>query len=125
MIFSCIVLTLGMWHAVPYHNEVSVAGVMLFVWFFEIGLGPIPWLIVAEMFPAKPRPTAMSVATMVNWSFSFVVGLTFPMLQSHLGKNAFVPFTLALVIAFAFTFKFVPETKGKTLEEIQHDMQQM
>ncbi|EQC31526.1 hypothetical protein SDRG_10700 [Saprolegnia diclina VS20] len=125
MILSCVVLTLGLWQLLPYYEMVSVGGVMLFVWFFEIGLGPIPWLIVAEMFPAKPRPTAMALATMVNWLFSFVIGITFPMLQNHLLENSFVPFGIALVLAFAFTFKYVPETKGKTLEEIQQDMAHM
>ncbi|KDO23871.1 hypothetical protein SPRG_22279 [Saprolegnia parasitica CBS 223.65] len=125
MILSCVVLTLGLWQLLPYYEMVSVGGVMLFVWFFEIGLGPIPWLIVAEMFPAKPRPTAMALATMVNWLFSFVIGITFPMLQNHLLENSFVPFGIALVLAFIFTFKYVPETKGKTLEEIQQDMAHM
>ncbi|RHY31274.1 hypothetical protein DYB32_003640 [Aphanomyces invadans] len=125
MIVSCILLTLGLWHMLPYYDMVSVGGVMLFVWFFEIGLGPIPWLIVAEMFPAKPRPTAMSVATMVNWTFSFVVGIAFPTMQSSLLENTFVPFGIVLTIAFIFVYKYVPETKGKTLEEIQQDMTKM
>ncbi|RHY57937.1 hypothetical protein DYB34_000213 [Aphanomyces astaci] len=125
MIVSCVILTLGLWHMLPYYDMVSVGGVMLFVWFFEIGLGPIPWLIVAEMFPAKPRPTAMSVATMVNWMFSFVVGIAFPTMQSSLLENTFVPFAIVLVIAFVFVYKYVPETKGKTLEEIQQDMTKM
>ncbi|KAH9116934.1 hypothetical protein AeMF1_009141 [Aphanomyces euteiches] len=122
MILSCVLLTLGMWHVLPYSEMVSVGGMMLFVWFFEIGLGPIPWLIVAEMFPAKPRPTAMSVATMVNWVFSFVVGILFPTMQTLLGSDTFVPFGLVLIVSFLFIYKYVPETKGKTLEEIQQDM---
>jgi len=125
MILSCILLTLGLLHVFPYGSFVSVTGMMCFVWFFEIGLGPIPWLIVAEMFPAKPRPTAMSLATMVNWNFSFVVGIIFPILQKQLVEYTFVPFGVILVVAFAFVLKYVPETKGKTLEEIQEEMQKL
>ncbi|CAH0479962.1 unnamed protein product [Peronospora belbahrii] len=122
MILSSVVLTLGLMGALPFASMASVGGVMCFVWFFEIGLGPIPWLIVAEMFPAKPRPTAMSIATMVNWSCSFLVGLTFPTMQYQLGEYTFVPFCISLCMALAFTLKYVPETKGKTIEEIQAEL---
>uniref|UniRef100_A0AAV1VIS7 Hexose transporter 1 n=1 Tax=Peronospora matthiolae TaxID=2874970 RepID=A0AAV1VIS7_9STRA len=123
MIVSSVVLTLGLMDALPFASMVSVGGVMCFVWFFEIGLGPIPWLIVAEMFPAKPRPTAMSIATMVNWLCSFLVGLLFPTMQSTLGQYTFVPFGISLCLALAFIFKYVPETKGKTIQEIQEELQ--
>ncbi|CAI5734278.1 unnamed protein product [Hyaloperonospora brassicae] len=123
MIVSSVVLTLGLMDALPFASMVSVGGVMCFVWFFEIGLGPIPWLIVAEMFPAKPRPTAMSIATMVNWLCSFLVGLMFPTMQSSLGQYTFVPFGISLCLALAFIFKYVPETKGKTIQEIQEELQ--
>ncbi|POM75548.1 Solute carrier family, facilitated glucose transporter [Phytophthora palmivora] len=122
MIFSSVVLTLGLMNALPFASMASVGGVMCFVWFFEIGLGPIPWLIVAEMFPAKPRPTAMSIATMVNWSCSFLVGLMFPTMQRELGEYTFVPFCVSLCMALAFTLKYVPETKGKTIQEIQDEL---
>ncbi|KAE9013916.1 hypothetical protein PR003_g14897 [Phytophthora rubi] len=125
MIVSSIVLTLGLMNALPFASMASVGGVMCFVWFFEIGLGPIPWLIVAEMFPAKPRPTAMSIATMVNWSCSFLVGLMFPTMQRVLGEYTFVPFGIALCLALAFTLKYVPETKGKTIQEIQDELRDM
>ncbi|KAI9916171.1 hypothetical protein PsorP6_016729 [Peronosclerospora sorghi] len=122
MIVSSVVLTLGLMDALPFSSMASVGGLMCFVWFFEIGLGPIPWLIVAEMFPAKPRPTAMSIATMVNWSCSFVVGLSFPTMQNELGEYTFVPFCISLCLALVFTLKYVPETKGKTIQEIQAEL---
>jgi MFS transporter, SP family, solute carrier family 2 (facilitated glucose transporter), member 3 len=125
MIFSTVVLTLALLKLLPFAGMVSVGGVMCFVWFFEIGLGPIPWLIVAEMFPARPRPTAMSIATMVNWVCSFIVGLVFPTLQSSLNEYSFVPFGTSLVLALVFVLKYVPETKGKTTAEIQDDMRKI
>lgn len=122
MIVALFVMTLGLLKYLPFANMVSVGGMMCFVWFFEIGLGPIPWLIVAEMFPAKPRATAMSIATMVNWICSFIVGLVFPTLQSELNEFSFVPFATSLVFALVFIVKYVPETKGKTTVEIQYEM---
>ena len=65
MLASTVVLTLGLLKLLPFASMASVGGVMCFVWFFEIGLGPIPWLIVAEMFPAKTFTCCSATAT---WS---------------------------------------------------------
>ena len=62
-------------------NIVALLAVMAFVSFFEIGLGPIPWLIVAEMFDAKYVATAMSMACITNWACNFFVGLSFPFIK--------------------------------------------
>ncbi|TMW61348.1 hypothetical protein Poli38472_012539 [Pythium oligandrum] len=124
MVVSTFILTLALLKLLPFSGMISVGGVMCFVWFFEIGLGPIPWLIVAEMFPAQPRPTAMSIATMVNWICSFIVGLVFPSIQSSLNELSFVPFGVCLVLSLVFVLKYVPETKGKTIAEIQTEMHQ-
>lgn len=122
MFFSAIVLTAALLHWLPASSTISVGAMMSYVWFFEIGLGPIPWLIVAEMFPAQPRPTAMSVATMVNWICSFIIGIGFPLLQSTLADFSFIPFAAVLLASYVFIARFVPETKGKTLEEIQREL---
>ncbi|RLN67421.1 hypothetical protein BBJ28_00022775 [Nothophytophthora sp. Chile5] len=122
MILSSVVLTLGLMKMLPLASIFSVGGVMSFVWFFEIGLGPIPWLIAAEMFPPKSRTTATSIATMVNWLGLFIIGIVFPTMQSGLGEYIFVPFAGLLVFALGFSLQFVPETKGKTLDEIQDEL---
>ncbi|KAF4318599.1 hypothetical protein BBO99_00006555 [Phytophthora kernoviae] len=122
MLLSSGVLTLGLMNLLPLANFLSVGGVMSFVWFFEIGLGPIPWLIAAEMFPAKSRTTATSIATMVNWLGLFVVGIVFPTMQIVLDDYIFIPFAFLLVLTLGFSLKYVPETKGKTLDEIQEEM---
>lgn len=58
-----------------------MSAIFLFVSFFEIGPGPIPWFIVAELFSQGPRPAAMALAGFCNWTSNFVVGLTFPYIQ--------------------------------------------
>ncbi|KAE8957217.1 hypothetical protein PR001_g31456, partial [Phytophthora rubi] len=122
MLVSSGILTVGLMDLLPFASLFSVGGVMSFVWFFEIGLGPIPWLIAAEMFPPRSRTTATSIATMVNWLGLFIIGIVFPTMQSALGDYIFVPFAMLLVLTLAFSLKFVPETKGKTLDEIQDEI---
>ena len=100
------------------YNIVALFAVMGFVSFFEIGLGPIPWLIVAEMFDAKYVATAMSMACIVNWGCNFLVGLLFPLMNSTLGPYSFGPFGLVLISTFVFTWLYLPETHGRSVEEI-------
>lgn len=79
MLVSTVFIILAL-HGLTY-NLVALVAVMAFVSFFEIGLGPIPWLIVAEMFDSKYVATAMSMACIFNWGCNFLVGLLFPFIQ--------------------------------------------
>ena len=117
MLFSTIFIILALKGVV--YNGIALIAVMSFVSFFEIGLGPIPWLIVAEMFDAKYVATAMSLACIVNWGCNFLVGLLFPFIQQSLGAWSFAPFGIVLILTFVFTYTYLPETHGKTVEEIQ------
>ncbi|XP_030842993.1 solute carrier family 2, facilitated glucose transporter member 1 [Strongylocentrotus purpuratus] len=99
-------------------SYISILSVMLFVVAFGLGPASIPWLFVAELFSQGPRPAAVSVAFMVNWMANFVVGLLFPLMQDGLGYYVFLIFAAFLVVFFLFTWKFVPETKNKSFEEI-------
>lgn len=102
-----------------FSNITALVAVNAYVCFFEIGLGPIPWLIVAEMFDAKYVATAMSASSQLNWFFNFVVGLVFPYMNSYLKEYSFVPFAFILFLAFIFTLIWLPETQGTTPEELQ------
>lgn len=75
-------------------------------------------MITAELFQQGPRPAAMSIAVLVNWSASFLVGLAFPLMKRELENYVFLPFTCFLAIFWTFTYKRVPETKNRTFEEI-------
>jgi predicted MFS family arabinose efflux permease len=93
---------------------------MVFVGAFAIGLGPIFWLLIAEIYPLRVRGLAMSVATTANWGSNLVVSLTFLTLLQTLGPaNTFWLYGLVAVIAWYFAFRLVPETRGRTLEEIE------
>ncbi|XP_062050642.1 solute carrier family 2, facilitated glucose transporter member 3 isoform X1 [Lepus europaeus] len=97
---------------------VCIAAILIYVAFFEIGPGPIPWFIVAELFSQGPRPAAMAVAGCSNWTSNFLVGLLFPSAAYYLGAYVFVIFAIFLIIFFIFTFFKVPETRGRTFEDI-------
>ncbi|XP_037650020.1 solute carrier family 2, facilitated glucose transporter member 3a isoform X1 [Sebastes umbrosus] len=96
----------------------AIIAVMLFVAMFEMGPGPIPWFIVAELFSQGPRPAAMAVAGCCNWTANFLVGMSFPKLVEWMGPWVFLIFTGFLILFFIFTFLKVPETRGKTFDEI-------
>ena len=65
---------------IPAMSYIAITAVMLFVAMFEMGPGPIPWFIVAELFSQGPRPAAMAVAGCCNWTANFLVGISFPKL---------------------------------------------
>ncbi|XP_005102920.2 solute carrier family 2, facilitated glucose transporter member 1 [Aplysia californica] len=118
-VFSVLItISLALEDQVSWFDVVTIPVMLLYVVFFALGPGSIPWLIVAELFSHSARPAAMSVCTLVNWLFSFIVGFVFPSIQEGLQDYTFLPFTVLLVLFFIFTFFKVPETKGKTFKEV-------
>jgi len=102
---------------------ITVASVALYVGFFAIGLGPVFWLLISEIFPLSVRGRGMSVATVSNWGSNFVVTLVFPGVVAALGSAmAFLIFAVLSVGAWMFTYVMVPETKGRSLEQIESEM---
>ncbi|XP_012633057.1 solute carrier family 2, facilitated glucose transporter member 3 isoform X2 [Microcebus murinus] len=97
---------------------VCIGAILVFVAFFEIGPGPIPWFIVAELFSQGPRPAAMAVAGCSNWTSNFLVGMLFPSAAVFFGAYVFIIFTGFLVVFLIFTYFKVPETRGRTFEDI-------
>ncbi|MBL9218919.1 MAG: sugar porter family MFS transporter [Opitutaceae bacterium] len=96
--------------------------VVIFIAAFAMALGPIGWLLCSEIFPNKFRGRAMSVAAFTVWVCCFIVAQTFPMLNDNPVIGPAITFWIyALVSLFAFGFVAwcIPETKGRTLEEIE------
>ena len=90
-------------------SAIAILGLMLYVGAFAVSLGPVFWLMNGEIYPLAVRSQAAAVGTMANWLFNFIVSLTFLLLVDAIGRDG----------AFFFCRALVPETKGKTLEEIQ------
>ncbi|KAM4580001.1 solute carrier family 2, facilitated glucose transporter member 3 [Odontesthes bonariensis] len=99
-------------------SYLAIVAVFGFVASFEMGPGPIPWFIVAELFSQGPRPAAMAVAGCSNWTANFLVGLGFPKLEELCGPYVFLIFMILLILFFIFTYLRVPETKGRTFDDI-------
>ncbi|XP_028837667.1 solute carrier family 2, facilitated glucose transporter member 1 [Denticeps clupeoides] len=99
-------------------SYLAIAGVFAFVASFEMGPGPIPWFIVAELFAQGPRPAAIAVAGCSNWTANFLVGLGFPKLEELCGPYVFIIFVVLLIVFVIFTYFRVPETKGRTFDDI-------
>lgn len=99
-----------------------VGSLLVYVSSFAISLGPIAWLIISEIYPIKIRGLAMSLATVSNWAFNMVVALSFLPMIDFLGESyTFLSFAAICLLGWVFCFKYVPETKGKSLEEIEND----
>ena len=104
----------------PVMAGVSVGSVMVYVACFAIGLGPVFWLMISEIYPLKIRGRAMGVAAVANWGSNLLVALTFLSLLRSIGRPwTFWLYALVGIIAWFFVFRRVPETKGKTLEQIE------
>jgi MFS family permease len=96
-----------------------------YIVFFGIGLGPVVWLLISEIYPTRIRGKAMSLATLTVWGANGVVAGTFLSLVHAAGPaGTFWIFAITCVLAFVFCMAFVPETKGKSLEDIERHWRQ-
>jgi SP family galactose:H+ symporter-like MFS transporter len=99
---------------------IAVGSLVLYVGSFAIGLGPVFWLLISEIYPLKIRGLAMSIASIANWGSNLLVALTFLTLIQVLGRpGTFWLYGLVGVGAWLFAYLLVPETKGRSLEEIE------
>lgn len=97
-----------------------LGSILFYVGFFALGMGPGPWLVISEIFPTKVRGRAASLATSALWTGTLVVTFTFLSLVKTLGLGGtFAIYGALSFVCLFFVWKFVPETKGKTLEQIQ------
>lgn len=86
---------------------------------FAVAMGPVVWVVISEVLPNRTRGRAMSLATVCLWLACFAVSQTFPFLLEKLGGGAFFIYAIMCVLAFIFVRAMVPETKGRSLEEIE------
>ncbi|XP_014254936.1 facilitated trehalose transporter Tret1-like isoform X2 [Cimex lectularius] len=101
---------------------IPLVSFVLFVIGFSIGAGPIPWLMMGEILPSRVRGIAASLVTGFNWSCTFIVTKTFIDLTEAIGSDsAFWLFGIICVVGLFFVIFFVPETRGKTLEDIEKE----
>lgn len=103
-----------------FKSDVAIASLVIYVASFAVGLGPIFWRLISEIFPLKVRGSAMSAVTVTNWAMNLAVAVTFLTLVAALGHaETFWLYGVIAVAAWVFCYRLVPETKGETLEQIE------
>merc|ERR1719188_1234569 len=103
---------------VPTMSYVAIVAVITFVVGFATGPGSIPWFFVTELFAQSGRPTATAIAVGVNWAANFLVGLGFEPIRLVMDAWVFIIFIVIQIVFILYVMFAVPETKGKTIEEI-------
>ena len=97
--------------------------ILLAIATYAMSLAPIVWVVISEIFPNRIRGAAMAVSTIALWTASFLLTYTFPILNSALGAaGTFWLYGLICLGGFVFIYKKLPETKGKSLEEIEKEI---
>jgi len=100
----------------------AVSGVLIYIASFSIGMGAVPWVIMSEIFPLHVKGAAGSLVVLVNWLGAWIVSYTFNFLMSWSSTGTFLVYSGVCALSVLFVARIVPETKGKTLEEIQNSI---
>ncbi|KAL4384961.1 hypothetical protein GQ457_15G022400 [Hibiscus cannabinus] len=100
----------------------AVAGILIYISSFSAGMGAVPWVIMSEIFPINIKGVAGSVATLVNWFGAWAVSYSFNFLMSWSSSGTFMLYAAVSALGILFVITVVPETKGKTLEQIQAEI---
>jgi MFS family permease len=97
--------------------------ILLTIALYAISLGPVVWVVISEIFPNRLRGTGMAAATFFLWISCYTLTLTFPMIMSAVGGNgAFITYSVLCITGALITYRFLPETKGKSLENIEIEL---
>ena len=122
MIFSLAYLTWEFSKPVQFGAGVLVA-LLVYISFFAASFAPVMWVIISEIYPSRIKGLAMSFSTAVSWMCTFLTVYFAPVIQGTLGLNyLFGIFGLFSIIAFVFVKIWIPETKGKSLEQIEAEL---
>ncbi|OIT06226.1 PREDICTED: sugar transporter ERD6-like 7 [Nicotiana attenuata] len=97
----------------------AVTGILVYIGSFSIGMGAVPWVVMSEIYPINIKGAAGSLATLVNWFGAWACSYTFNFLMTWNSFGTFILYAAVNALSILFVIKIVPETKGRTLEQIQ------
>jgi MFS family permease len=113
-----IIFLFGPSHTAAYYVLICL---LVYIFAYGIGIGPIFALLCSEIFPTRLRGTGVSIAFCLNWAATLLVSITFLSLLRHLGNTlTYWLYAVLTVVALLFCWFLVPETKGKSLEQIEN-----
>jgi SP family sugar porter-like MFS transporter len=120
---ACIYAVIGIMYFTHLQGLPLLIMVVTAIACFAMSLGPVTWVVLSEIFPNRYRGTAMAAATFSLWAACFILTYTFPLLNNLLkAAGTFWLYGLICVLGFWFILKKLPETKGKSLEEIEREI---
>jgi len=122
-----LIITLGLVSYSFYHQSFSVWSVPVFLFvyiaFFAFSQGAVIWVFISEIFPTQVRAKGQTLGSTTHWVMAAVIAFSFPYLAEKVGGgNTFLFFAIMMVLQLLFVWKLMPETKGKSLEQIEHSL---
>jgi len=107
-------------HSIAINSVWVLIGLIMFVASFAISMGPVMWTLLSEIFPNKLRGLAISIMGFWNSIVSFSVATVFPVQLEHMGSaTTYLIYSFFGLLTLLFVWRFIPETKGKSLEELE------
>lgn len=120
VIFSLLIFLFAFVTKMQILDLFSIFAIILYIGSYSIGFGPITWVLISEMYPTSVRAKIMSLMLFLSWISNYLVVLSFPYFMAHFGTVAtFGFYTIVAIFSFFFFLRYIPETKGKTLEELE------
>nr|XP_054769179.1 solute carrier family 2, facilitated glucose transporter member 1-like [Lytechinus pictus] len=115
---ALLTVSLNLQPTLDWMKWLSLVFIYAYIVSFAVGPGPVPFVIVPELWTQGPRPAAMSIAIQTNWWCNFLVGLTFPFIQETIKAYSFLVFMFFVILTTIFSYFYVPETKNRTFDDI-------
>ncbi|XP_060125795.1 solute carrier family 2, facilitated glucose transporter member 11-like [Zootoca vivipara] len=125
LVMVLLVLALSFQSQFPWISIGSIALIFLFTLSYGLGPSGALFAVIMEIFGQSVRPSALTVVGMVSWVGLFVVGMTFPFLVEVLGHFCFLLFFVVLLVVGSFIYRYLPETKGRSISEITEEFKRM
>jgi hypothetical protein len=96
---------------------------LIYIAFFAFSQGAVIWVFISEIFPNEVRAKGQTLGSFTHWAMAALIAFFFPMLAERVGGgHTFAFFSLMMVLQLVFVWKFMPETKGKSLEQIERTL---
>jgi SP family xylose:H+ symportor-like MFS transporter len=124
LIIGSIGMTIGMFgvSALAFTGTIGISTLVFIIIYtasFMMSWGPVVWVLLSEIFPNKIRGQALAIAVAAQWAANYFISSTYPAMIEFSGGLTYGFYGLMSILSALFVWKFVPETKGKTLEEIE------
>jgi SP family xylose:H+ symportor-like MFS transporter len=124
LIVGSVGMAIGMFaiSALSYFQIIGISTLVFIIIYtasFMMSWGPICWVLISEIFPNKIRGSAIAIAVAAQWTANYLISSTYPFMMDYSGAITYGFYGLMSVLSLLFVWKMVPETKGKTLEEIE------